>query len=142
MCVLHKQFGELRLFVFQMYIWSQNLVLAFAFVWCEPVWLHLVRSSSMGLKQFAKQKFQTLSIQLGLDCISASYIYIYIYSLPRLVGVNKAVCGLLQLSTTGVACVQWPVPLDRSRVHDTTLRQILMRRFVDFCCSPRHFVGY
>ena len=86
LCVLHKQFGELRLFVFQMFIWSQNLVLAFAFVWCEPVWLHLVRSSSMGLKQFAKQKFQTLSIQLGLDCISASYICIY--SLPRLVGVS------------------------------------------------------
>ena len=118
MCVLHKQFGELRLFVFQMFIWSQNLVLAFAFGWCEPVWLHLVRSSSMGLKQFAKQKFQTLSMQIRLDCISASYIY----SLPRPVGVNQAVCGLLQLSKT--------------------LRQILMRRSVDFCCSPRHFVGY
>ena len=91
MCVLHKQFGELRLFVFQMYIWSQNLVLAFAFVWCEPVWLHLVRSSSMGLKQFAKQKFQTLSIQLGLDCISASYIYIYIPYPGSLVSIRRSV---------------------------------------------------
>ena len=121
MCVLHKQSGELRLFVFQMFIWSQNLVLAFAFVWCEPVWLHLVRSSSMGLKQFAKQKFQTLSIQLGLDCISASYIYIYIYiyifptqarwcqlgglwSFVALhdtsVDIDEAVCRLLLLSTT------------------------------------------
>ena len=117
MCVLHKQFGELRLFVFQMFIWSQNLVLAFAFVWCEPVWLHLVRSSSMGLKQFAKQKFQTLSIQLGLDCISASYIYIYIFptqarwcqlgglwSFVALhdtsVDIDEAVCRLLLLSTT------------------------------------------